>query len=163
MAGEKSLSTFRRPPSVADLSDADKVAISVHGARNWIKMRDARNWDELADKAVGLMLGGASVSVMCECLGVDECEFRQHLDVEKMKAFIHGEVARQIYSMALEGDEKMLRFLAETKLGWHKKTESEINVNGNISIQPILNMHLLTAEEEHSLRNPKALPDIEVK
>lgn len=167
MAAERLFSAFRKPPQVDELTDADKVGIAVYGALDWIRAHQARDWDAIADKAVGLFLAGYPVKSIHKFLDVEEEEFERHVDVAKIKAFIQGEIARGIYSMALAGDEKMMKLVAETRMDWHKSKEvnQNVSVNGSIAIQPVLNLQLLSKEEESKLRRGGAIDvaDYEVK
>lgn len=159
MAAEKLLSGLRKLPKITALSKDDRYQIATRGALAWLRMQDeGRDWDTLAESAAGLFMAGYEEDSICETLGITKEELHANVDMEKVRGFLHSEVARNIYSQALSGDQKMLQFVAERKMGWHKVTDlnQRVSVNGEISVRPILNMQLLSEDEISRLKNERA-------
>ena len=154
---EPPLNGFRRPPDAEDLSPEQVFEVAVLGAQKWIRSNERFNWDKVAEKACELYLTGTTnVDEICAVLDIPKELFEDNVDLPKIKAFIDGAVAKRIYEGALHGDSKLLQFIAERKLGWKKETKLEIE--GEISVRPILNISLLTPEEESRLR--RGLPAV---
>lgn len=151
------LSGLRKIPKAEDLPPEDVYAIAVHGARNWIKSREFDDWDLLAEKAAALAMAGVAISKIPSLIGVDEARFRDNIDIEKISSFVNGEVAKAIYAKALSGSDKMLKLVAESRLGWSK--QSTVKHEGTIKIQPVLNISLLTEDEERELRGKAPDPN----
>lgn len=151
------LNGFRKPPAAEDLSPDQVFEIAVLGAQNWIRSNERMDWDKVAEKACELYLTGTTtVEEICAVLNIQKELFEDNVDLPKIKAFMDGSVARTLYEKALSGDAKLLSFIAERKLGWRKETKVE--VEGEIAIRPILNISLLTPEEEARLR--RGLPAV---
>lgn len=154
---DKPLSGFRKVPQAEDISPYDAFAIAVYGAANWLRTVEDRDWDEIAEKAVALYLSGVSdakdIAIMLDC-NLDQ--FKDKVDLEKIKSFLNADVSKKIYQKALAGDEKMLKLVAERRLGWGKT--DHLKVDGEIRVRPILEVSLLTDEEEARVR--KGLPAV---
>lgn len=156
--GGKPLSTFRKIPKASEIDEESAFAIAVYGAANWIRATERNDWDTIAEKAVELYLSGITdIKTIAAHLNVRESTFKDRVDIPKIKAFVDGEVARRIYELALNGNEKMLKLVAERRLGWGK--HDTLQIDGEIKLRPILNMSLLTKEEEELTRKGLPLPE----
>lgn len=148
----KQLSTFRKIPDAKEIDPDSAFQIAVYGAAAWLRSVDHEDWDAIAEKAVELYLSGMTdIKDICTTLDVKPSVFEDHINVPKIKAFVDGEIAKRIYEMALNGNEKMLRLVAERRLGWGKS--DTLKVEGEIKLRPILNMSLLTDKEEAQVRS----------
>ena len=159
MAGKsKLLSGFRKPPKATELDPEDAYAIAVHGALAWFegKKEVGTDWDDLSVKAVELHLSGLSTEDVAKRLGVTKHDLMANVDIDKIGALINSQVAKTIYTKALAGDKDMLKLVAGARLGWGKK--DTITINGELTVRPVLNISLLTPEEERRLK----LPDIDI-
>jgi len=154
MAAEKLLSGFRKLPDPVTLSREDRYQIATRGALAWLRHQEDKDWDDLAEQAAGLYMAGYTEDAICETLNIKREELDRNVDMKKVQGFLHSEVARNIYAQAMGGSEKMLQFVAERKMGWHKVSDinQKVAVSGEISVRPVLNMQLLTPEEIAALR-----------
>lgn len=116
--------------------------------------KDGLDWNGIAKEAVALYLTGKyTQEKIAKHFGVKLSQLLKYVDLADVRMRVQGDVAANIYKLALEGDKDMTKFVAERQMGWNNKTEVEHK--GEINLRPVLNIGVKKLDETNK-------PDVEI-